>query len=109
MRLPSPSPRVRKLLRVLGGTFLAGVAVFGIVCVLGWFFWVLPWWRPIRDEAAITSQAHWDLTVDHPGWSFPARIWSDSAALDLPPARIAAEARARAYAEGCPPAGPGQF
>jgi penicillin-binding protein 1B len=66
-------------------------------------------WANLRGRALAMAREHLGHRVAHPGWSFPARIWSDSAPLDLPPARLALEARARGYAERCPPIAPGEF
>jgi penicillin-binding protein 1B len=108
----TPPARRSRLARFLRGlSAFLGITGVGIAAaaIAAWFFYVLPWWRPIRDEAAVTSQAHWDLAVDHPGWSFPARVWSAPAPLDLPIPRRVAEARARGYQEACPPVNPGEI
>ncbi|MFH1467005.1 MAG: transglycosylase domain-containing protein [Pseudomonadota bacterium] len=66
-------------------------------------------WANLRHQALAMARLHLEHRVAHPGWSFPAHVWSDSAPLDLPPARLALQARARGYVERCPPAAPGEF
>ncbi len=72
--------------------------------VIGW-----PHWERIREEAVTTTEAHLRYEVAHPGWSFPARVWSAPAELDQPKERVIAEAKARGYLERCPPAAAGEF
>ncbi len=98
-----------RAVRLFGRFFLVAALASLAVAAVGWFSYVLPWWRPIREEAAQTSQAHWDLAIAHPGWSFPAHFWSAPASLDLPLPRLVSEARARGYTEVCPPARPGEI
>ena len=47
--------------------------------------------------------------VSHPGWSFPARVWSDSASLDLPSEQLMEHARIRSYTRACPARLPGEY
>ncbi len=54
------------------------------------------------------ADTHVGYQVAHPGWSFPARVWSAPAPLELPRARLVLEARARGYGEACPPVAPGE-
>lgn len=68
----------------------------------------LPAWLRIRDQARILTERHLAFETAHPGWSFPARVWSAPAPLDLPPERLVLEAKARGYTPACPPAEPGQ-
>lgn len=61
-----------------------------------------PRWRAVQTETKTMADAHRTHAVAHPGWSFPARVWSAPASLALPPGRRVAHARARGYAEACP-------
>jgi membrane peptidoglycan carboxypeptidase len=83
------------------GVLLAGLVVVGLV--------VWPWWRSVDRESVAMIASHQAHDVSHPGWSFPATVWSAPSELDQPPAKIAMEARARAYVTRCPPAEPGEF
>lgn len=78
----------------------AGYAYFGVVA---------PWYAAIRDDASAVADAHWNHEVSHPGWSFPAKVWSAPAPLDLSPERIALHAEIRGYENVCPPVAPGQY
>ena len=69
-------------------------------------------WPQVVDIRADTKQmadAHVTHKVAHPGWSFPARIWSGSASMDLPTPRLMEHARLRGYVRSCPPASPGEY
>lgn len=63
----------------------------------------------VRTQAMELARAHLAYEVAHPGWSFPARVWSAPAALDLPAERLVLEAHARGYRDQCPPADPGDL
>ena len=68
-----------------------------------------PRWQAWRASVEAMADAHLRHDAAHPGWSFPARVWSAPAEADLPRERFALEARARGYAEACPPSRPGEF
>ena len=80
--------------------FVVGFAV--AFAVVAW-----PRWRSVELETRAMADAHRAHMVAHPGWSFPARVWSAPAELDLPEPRRLAHARARGYAEACPAEAPG--
>jgi penicillin-binding protein 1A len=82
--------------------FLAGFAVAFVVVVK-------PEWEAARDEAVDLARVHLAYEVAHPGWSFPARVWSSAVELDQPRVRLISEAKARGYTELCPPRSPGDF
>lgn len=63
----------------------------------------------IRADTRTMADAHTKHKVAHPGWSFPARIWSGSASMELPTSRLIAHARLRGYIQSCPPASPGEY
>jgi len=65
-------------------------------------------WLHLRGVVLDRARAHLEHRVAHPGWSFPARIWSAPSALDLPKERLVLEAAARGYEERCPPELPGE-
>lgn len=67
-----------------------------------------PRWVSVRDATEALADAHVSHEVAHPGWSFPATVWSAPAPLDLPPERLVLQAKARGYAEACPPTRPGE-
>jgi membrane peptidoglycan carboxypeptidase len=85
----------------LGSLFTLGFLV--ALAIVAW-----PRWRSVRLETEALADAHQRHNTAHPGWSFPARVWSAPASLDLPPKRLVAQALARDYAEACPPTEPGQ-
>lgn len=65
-------------------------------------------WAEARAQAKQLAEDHRGHKVAHAGWSFPARVWSDAAPLDLPKDRLVAHAKERGYAEACPPKAPGE-
>ena len=82
------------------GLIAAGVflGIFGIPFGLAW------------HQATALADRHTSHAVAHPGWSFPARIFSPPVPLaGSTPTRLKAEARARAYRERCPRPGPGEY
>lgn len=57
------------------------------------------WSRWMADGAAL-GRAHEKFELSHPGWSFPARIFSKAAPLEgLSPKRRVAEAKVRGYTD----------
>jgi penicillin-binding protein 1B len=88
---------------VLRFLLLAGLAGAVVLAVVSW-----PYWIAAREEAATLASDHLEFKVAHKGWSFPSRVWSASAPLDLPRERLVEEARVRGYADVCPPVEPGQ-
>jgi membrane peptidoglycan carboxypeptidase len=82
--------------------------ILALVAGIAFVFVAWPRWIAIRDRADALADAHLAHDVAHPGWSFPARVWSAPAPLDLARPRLVAEAHARAYADACPPARPGE-
>ena len=53
-------------------------------------------------EGAALGRAHEKFELSHPGWSFPARIFSKAAPLEgLSPRRRVAEAKVRGYIDNC--------
>ncbi len=88
-------------------------AGFGLLFLLAFSLTLAVVVRPrvqeIRAETAIMAERHLAYRVDHPGWSFPARVWSAPAELDQPTARLVEQARARNYNRVCPVAKPGDF
>ncbi|MCB9760606.1 MAG: transglycosylase domain-containing protein [Alphaproteobacteria bacterium] len=95
---------IRRLRRLL-----PHLAALVLLAALAWVVWGIPWWQGLKAEVAEAADAHVDFQVAHPGWSYPVRVWSAPAPLDLPPERLAAHARIRGYAEACPPVAPGSF
>jgi membrane peptidoglycan carboxypeptidase len=61
-----------------------------------------------RDTAAM-ADAHMQHLVAHPGWSYPAHVYSSPEPLDGPFDRVILEAKARGYKAVCPPSEPGQY
>jgi len=70
---------------------------------------VAPRWFGASIEADRLAAAHAGYQVSHPGWSFPAHVWSDSAPLDLPPSILVEQAIVRDYTKACPPTRPGEY
>lgn len=63
----------------------------------------------IREKTRSMADSHLKHEVAHPGWSFPAKIWSDGALLDLPKERLIEHARLRGYVLACPARLPGEY
>ena len=63
----------------------------------------------IREKTRQMADDHRKHKVAHSGWSFPARVWSDSAILDLPKKQLMEHARIRGYRLACPAREPGEF
>ena len=79
----------------------------GFVLTLGIVAW--PKWKAIERSTMEMADRHRKHEVAHPGWSFPGTVYSAPASLDLPRARLVAQAEARGYREQCPPQQPGDF
>ncbi len=72
---------------------------------LGW-----PRWSALSEHVATMADAHVAHETAHPGWSFPARVWSAPQPLEgLSKERLRAHAQLRDYAIACPPIQPGEF
>ena len=84
---------------LLGISLIWGIAVGGL--------W--PRLIEIRENTRTMADAHRKHKTAHPGWSFPAAVWSDSASLDLPPAQLMEHARLRGYTMACPAREPGEY
>ncbi len=107
-KAPAATPRPRSLLRRLarGVRFLVlSLVIVAAAIAVG----AVPWYVRIRGQAIELAKVHQAYEVAHPGWSFPSRIWSDSAPIDTSPVRIAQHAEARGYSEACPPKNPGEY
>lgn len=69
-----------------------------------------PQWLEIQAETAAMAEDHRNYRTAHPGWSFPATVYSAPFELDgTPPALVAAQAAARGYTPACPPKEPGDY
>lgn len=98
-------PKLKRLLRWLA----LALAAFTVAMVVILAIVLLPMWASIRAEIGDLADKHVRHEVSHPGWSFPATVWSAPASLDLPRERLVQEAKARDYEAKCPPVAPGQF
>ena len=63
----------------------------------------------IRDNTRAMADAHRKHETAHKGWSFPAKVWSNSASIDLPPEQLMEHARLRDYVQACPARDPGEY
>jgi len=63
------------------------------------------WWR--EGEALADAHAHWQ--VGHKGWSFPAKIVTDSVPPNVPAEDLVVEAKLRGYRANCRDMKPGDF
>ena len=100
----SPQPRSLVLRFVVLGLVGFSAALAGLSIAV-----LVPRWIGASIEADRLVTAHASYEVSHPGWSFPAHVWSDSAPLDLPPAVLVQQAILRDYTKACPPAQPGEY
>ncbi|MEL6347042.1 MAG: transglycosylase domain-containing protein, partial [Myxococcota bacterium] len=82
---------------------LFGLAAAATLAVLLW-----PRWLEIQAETRAMVDAHQKYLTAHPGWSFPARVYSAPYDLDRPAALVVDQAKARGYVEACPPQNPGE-
>lgn len=86
------------------------MVLFGLGFALTFVVLAWPRWVEIRDSTVSLADAHVRHEVAHPGWSFPARIWSAPTPIEgLSAERFVAQARIRDYAVACPPIQPGEF
>lgn len=93
-----------KLRRVLVSGFVLGLVGLGVAAV--------PAATVAREWAAegvALADAHKAHAVSHPGWSFPARVYTAPTPMTENPKRLVAEAKARGYVEDCKDTGPGEF
>lgn len=93
--------RLRRVILWLALFFGAAAVVFAILAA--------PQYLLVRQEMAELTEAHRAHEVAHPGWSFPGRVWSAPASMDLPSKVLMEHARIRQYTERCPPADPGEY
>ena len=70
---------------LLGISLIWGIAIGGL--------W--PRLIDIREKTRAMADSHLKHEVAHPGWSFPAKVWSDGALLDLPKERLIEHAQLR--------------
>ncbi len=93
--------KLRRLLvtgTVLGGVSLAVAAIPASMVAREW-----------AAEGVALADAHARHEVSHPGWSFPARIYTAPTPLTEDPKRLVAEAKARGYVEDCKSTDAGEF
>ncbi len=64
-------------------------------------------WNAVRQDMQALADDHRSHAVSHPGWSFPARVWSAPASADLPAERRVRHAELRGYRAVCPALEPG--
>ena len=85
------------------------VVLFGIAAAVTLAILLWPRWLEVEAETVAMADAHTSYSVAHPGWSFPARVYSAPFPIDAqPPAMVAEQALARGYTEACPPKNPGE-
>lgn len=70
---------------------------------------LVPQYLSVRAEMGELADSHVKLESVHTGWSFPGRVWSAPASLDLPKKVLAEHARIRDYTPRCPPTAPGEY
>ena len=63
----------------------------------------------IRDQTRQMADSHRKHQTAHKGWSFPAKVWSNSASLELPADQLMEHARLRNYTQSCPARDPGEY
>lgn len=92
------------MLKLLWLSALFGLAAAGTAAVFLW-----PEWLMLQAETIDMAEQHRSYTIAHPGWSFPATVYSDAFDLDHSPELVALHAEARGYDTACPPTEPGQY
>ncbi len=97
-------PLFRWLLRaILIGSVLFLIALIGVGIVL------YPTIQKMEQEIVKLVREHQNLETTHPGWSFPGRLYSAPANLDLPKTHRIAHAQLRNYTLSCPAKNPGTY
>ncbi len=105
-------PRQSILKRVLGelresAKYLIFLTAFVTAMVTVLISSLMPQYEQIEDQIVALADSHLRYETIQPGWSFPGRIWSAPAPLDLPQEQLLAHARLRGYEEACPAVLPG--
>ena len=93
--------KLRRLLLVVGVLVLVGAVAGGIPAGM-----IAQEWAA---EGVAMADQHAAYSVAHPGWSFPARVYTAATPLTGDPKRLVAEAKSRGYVEDCKDTGPGEF
>ena len=106
-RPPRPRKRRRSRLRSALSWSVRLSALFSLGFVLTFAAVSWPRWRALEARTVAMAQQHLEHEAAHPGWSFPGTVYSAPAELSLPKKRLVAHAKARGYAEQCPPKQPG--
>lgn len=86
----------------LSTLFITAAAATGAV-----FVW--PEWLMLQAETIEMVDRHRSYSTAHPGWSFPARVYSAPFEVDAAPELLSMHAEARGYASACPPVAPGDY
>jgi membrane peptidoglycan carboxypeptidase len=97
-------PRRRRWPAVLA-LLAGGMGATGILLAIPALLTARAWFAE-GVEMADLHRAH---QVAHPGWSFPARIYTAPTDLRHGAKKLVAEAKARGYEEDCAEPGPGEF
>ncbi|MFT4976908.1 MAG: membrane peptidoglycan carboxypeptidase [Myxococcota bacterium] len=110
--MPGGRRAIRWIKRALRGlVWLSWLAVlFGAASAVTLLIVLWPQWLEIKAETISMAEEHRNYRTSHPGWSFPAVVYSAPFDLDgAPPERIALQAEARGYLPACPPTAPGEY
>ena len=99
--MASRFPRLRKFVLGVAAVSVVGGVAAGVPTAVIAGKWA--------KEGVALADAHTSYTVSHPGWSFPARLWTAAVPVSKGGAEIISEAVARSYAEDCKAPGPGEY
>lgn len=99
---------MRRLLRWVIKVSLWGLFLSTCVAIGGGVA-LIPTVRGIQEDLAQSVRDHLALKTTHPGWSFPGKLYSAPASLDLPKNRRIMHAKLRSYTAECPAVNAGSF
>ena len=106
---PKKKRKKSSKLAIFGRRLLEMALIFVIFGTVSFAIFYYPTWQKIHNETIAIADAHKNLSVTHPGWSFPGKVWSAPAPLYLSKERKIAHAKYRKYTQACPPKNPGEY
>jgi membrane peptidoglycan carboxypeptidase len=95
---------MKRLLRI----FLI-LCLLVVVMILSAIIILYPNWKHFENETIEMIEQHRQFETSHPGWSFPGKLFSSPASLQLPKERRIQQAKLRNYTLNCPAKKPGEY